>query len=408
MLICHGFYSIFGVHFRSLMRMLPRLLQLPPKQSFFLFGARHTGKSTLIKNTYATESSLFIDLLDPLIEDRLLRNPEELQAWVEALPEHITHIIIDEIQKIPRLLDSVHRLIELTPKYFVLTGSSARKLKYGGANLLAGRAFVYYLFPFTFLELKSHFNLANVLRWGMLPGIESYISDEEKQRFLQSYALTYLKEEIWAEHLIKKLEPFRRFLEVSAQANGKIINYANIARDVGADEKTVKEYFSLLEDTLVGFILEPFHHSFRKRLSAKPKFYYFDLGVVRALARSLSIPLQAGTSAYGEAFEHFIIGECWKLTHYFQPEFRLSYLQTKDDAEIDLIIERPGKPLLLIEIKSSSHVREQDLTTLQRFAKELGICEAVCFSQDIQTKQYGDITIYPWQIGIQKFFNIQL
>ncbi len=384
--------------------MLKRLLTLPKKYSFFLFGARGTGKSTLIKHQFDHETSLWIDLLDPEEEDRFARNPNELRALVEALPAQTTHVILDEIQKLPKLLDIVHSLIENTDKCFVLTGSSARKLKHGGANLLAGRAFVYHLFPFSFLELGKAFDLAQALSFGLLPKITLLKNDEERSQFLQAYAYTYLKEEIWAEQIIKNIDPFRRFLEVSAQCNGKIINYSNIARDVGVDDKTVKEYFLILEDTLIGFLLEPFHHSFRKRLSAKPKFYFFDTGIARVLARHLSLPLLPGTSAYGDIFEHFIIVECMKLASYFHSEFRFSYLKTKDDAEVDLIVERPGLLPLFIEIKSSAHVNRDDLRSFLALTKDFKDCEAVCFSNEPRSKRFEHVTVMPWRTGIIKFF----
>lgn len=387
--------------------MLPRLLKLPETQSLFLFGARGTGKSTLVEEKYDHERCLFINLLNPEQEQRYSRSPNDLYAEVKMLPDHKTHIIIDEVQKIPKLLDIVHDIIEKTDKIFILTGSSARKLKRGGANLLAGRAFVYHLFPFSFLELGDKFNLDSVLRWGTLPKCIFYENEDEKKRFLQAYTYTYLKEEVWDEHHIKNLDPFRRFLEVSAQCNGKIINYANIARDVGVSDKTVNEYFSILEDTLIGYILEPFHHSFRKRLSLKPKFYYLDTGVVRALTNQLSLPLTPGTSAYGEVFEHFIINECKKLADYYNLEYRFSYLKTKDDAEIDLVVERPGLPILFIEIKSSKHITEEDMSSLSKLAQDFSKiqpCEAVCFSNDPNPKQFEVVTVYPWQEGIKKYF----
>ena len=228
-----------------------------------------------------------MDLLDSSVKERFLRNPSEFYAIVQAFPPETRHVVIDEIQKVPKLLDEVHRLIEETDKIFILTGSSAQKLKHGGANLLAGRAFVYHLFSLSCFELKDQFNLDQALRWGTLPKIFSLKEDAEKNEFLRAYSDTYLKEEIWNEQVIRKLQPFRRFLEVAAQCNGKIINYAHIARDVGVDGKTIKEYFCILEDTMIGFFLEPFHHSFRKRLVEKPKFYFFDPGVVRSLARGL-------------------------------------------------------------------------------------------------------------------------
>lgn len=395
----------FGVRSTEVIYMLPRLLKLPKKRSFFLFGARNTGKSTLIAAQFDHKHALWIDLLDSFQEDHFAKHPNELLALVEGMPNQQTHVVIDEIQKVPRLLDTVHRLIESSRKYFVLTGSSARKLKYGGANLLAGRAFVYNLYPFSYLELKERFNLQSALQWGLLPSIHFFETDEERLRFLQAYALTYLKEEIWAEQFIRSLDPFRHFLEVAAQSNGKIINYAKISRDVGVDDKTIKQYYSILEDTLIGFFLEPFQNSFRKRLSQKPKFYFFDIGIVRALTHTLSLPLQPSTSVYGDAFEYFVILECIKLASYFKPEFRFSYLLTKDGVEVDLIVERPGMPLLFIEIKSSSIVLKETLSNFITLTADVGSCEAVCFSQYPHIKQYRHVKVLPWQVGIREYFG---
>ncbi len=383
---------------------LNRSLTLPLDHSFFLFGARNTGKSTLLKKTFDPKQTLWIDLLNPDQEDRYLRNPSLLSAEVLALNNNISHVIIDEVQKIPRLLDIVHQLIESTQIKFILTGSSARKLRHGGANLLAGRAFVYYLHPFTSIEIGENFQLDDVLRWGSLPSVLFMKNETEKMRFLQAYTQTYLKEEIWAEQFIRRLDPFRKFLEVSAQCNGKIINFSNISRDVGVDDKTIKQYFSILEDTLIGFFLEPFQHSFRKRLSLKPKFYYFDPGVVRSLSRMLSVPLVTSTSAYGEVFEHFIVLECYRLASCYYPEYRFSFLKTKDDAEIDLVVERPGEKTLFIEIKSSKEVQEENLSTLKKIAQDFGECEAICFSQDIRRKRFAEIYVYPWKEGIAHYF----
>lgn len=222
--------------------------------------------------------------------------------------------------------------------------------------------------------------------------------------FLITYTHTYLQQEIIAEQVIRKLAPFRRFLEVSAQCNGKIINYSKIALDVGASEVSVKQYFEILEDTLIGFFLEPFHHSFRKRLSLKPKFYYFDVGVVRALARMLSVSVQPGNSYYGEVFKHHVILECWKLASYLKPEYRFSYLQTKEGAEIDLVVDRPGEKYLFIEIKSTDNVKEEQLSGFQRLIKDFGECEAVCFSRDPHAKQLDKILVLPWQEGVKQFF----
>lgn len=384
--------------------MLSRLLQLPHHQSLFLFGPRGTGKSTLIKATYSLDKTYWLDLLVPEQEERFALNPGELSAIVRGLPSSVTHVVVDEVQKNPKLLDVVHSLIESTDKKFVLTGSSARKLKSGAANLLAGRAFVYHLHPFSFLELKDQFDLTKALNYGQLPKIYSLKDEKDKIQFLQAYTRTYLQEEIVAEQVVRKLLPFRRFLEVAAQANGKIINYANIARDVGVAETTVSEYFSILEDTMIGFVLEPFQHSFRKRLSQKPKFYFFDTGVARALARTLTVPLQQQTSAFGEVFEQFIINEAIRLGSYFKSEYRFNYLKTKDDAEIDLVIERPGLPLLCIEIKSSTFVKEEDLATYSKLTADLKDCEAVCFSREKVSKRYGHVLVLPWEEGLKKYF----
>lgn len=385
--------------------MIPRLLILPKDESFFLFGARGVGKTTLLKNLPWFENSLYINLLQAKEEQRFARNPDDLAAIVKLLPDNIHHVIIDEVQKLPKLLDVVHDLIETTSKKFVLTGSSARKLKHGGANLLAGRAFVYNLYPFTYLEVPGENSLLEYLRFGMLPKIIEYNTEEKKQLYLDAYTNTYLKEEIWAEQFIRELDPFRRFLEVAAQSNGKIINFSNIARDVGTNDYTIQKYFSILEDTLIGFFLEAFQHSFRKRLSKTPKFYFFDMGIVRALTSQLSLPITQSTSQYGEIFEHFIILQCKQLASYYHREYRFSYLKTKDDAEIDLIVERPGLPLLFIEIKSSDNIQSHHLTTLRKLALDFGNCEAVCFSCDHYPKELDGIKVFPWQQGIKKYFG---
>lgn len=232
----------------------------------------------------------------------------------------------------------------------------------------------------------------------MLPKVWEFNNIQDQYSFLEAYVYTYLKEEIWAEHLIHKLEPFRRFLEVAAQSNGKIVNFANIARDCGVDDKTVKTYFSILEDTWVGFMLEPFQHSFRKRLAQKPKFYFFDVGVARALARVHRLPVKPQTSLYGEYFEQFVITECYKLCQYFHPEYRLSFIRTKDDLELDLVIERSGLTLLIIEIKSTEQVDPSMISALKRTKADLPEAEFYCISNDPIKKITADgITLCHWQ-----------
>lgn len=383
--------------------MIPRLLKLPNFQSYFLFGPRNTGKSTLINNYYNSNNTIIFDLLDPFLEDRFAHDPSELTRIVKALPKNIKYVIIDEVQKIPKLLDVIHHLIESTDKYYIMTGSSARKLKHGGANLLAGRAFVYHLYPFSFLEIEDQFDLGNALNWGLLPKIFALEAPEEKKRFLDAYSHTYIKEEIWAEQFVKNLDPFRKFLEVAGQMNGKIINFHKIALDVGADDKTIKKYYSILEDTLIGFFLEAFQHSVRKRLSSKPKFYFFDIGVARSLARMLTIPVIPRTTLYGDTFEHFVILECIKLSSYYNNDYRFSYLTTKDDVEIDLVIERPGKPLLLIEIKSNNNVSKESISSFIKLTNDFKDHEAICLSNDPFEKFIDNVKVLPWQDGIKKY-----
>jgi predicted AAA+ superfamily ATPase len=384
--------------------MYQRLLTVTKNQSFFLFGARGTGKSTFLKKNFKAEECLWIDLLDPQEESQLSMDPNQLIFKVKALPENIKYVVIDEIQKIPKLLDCIHKLIEETEKKFILTGSSAKKLKHGFANLLAGRAFVYNMFPFSFLEVEKEFKLDKGLSYGLLPKQFLLQDEEEKKLFLQAYAQTYLKEEIWMEQLIRNLNPFRKFLEVAAQCNGKIINYSNIANDVGVDDKTVRSYFQILEETLVGFFLESHHNSIRKRLSQKPKFYFFDTGVCRTLARMLSVPIQTGTSYYGECFEHFVICEIMKLCSYYYNEYKLSYFQTKDGVEIDLVVERPAQKTLCIEIKSTQNLTENDISSFLKLSDEFPNSEFVCLSTDPAAKQIGNVKCTLWSDGIKSSF----
>jgi len=340
--------------------------------------------------------------LNPEEEDRYARNPLELAANLDAAPGKTKWVVLDEIQKVPKLLDVVHSRIESSKTRFAMTGSSARKLKRESTNLLAGRAFVYNLFPLTHRELGESFDLKSALMYGTLPGLLKFETDEEKMSFLRAYALTYLKEEIWGEHIVRKLDPFRKFIEIAAQCNGEIINFANIARDAGADIKTVQSYFEILEDTLLGFKLEPFHQSVRKRQRQAPKFYLFDTGVRRALDRTLTIELKPGTYAYGKAFEHLVIAEAIRLNEYRQKDFRFSYLRTKDDAEIDLVVERPGTSTALVEIKSAQRVDDRDTRSLERFAADISKSEAFILSTDPKAKRIGKVKALPWQQGLKE------
>ena len=390
--------------------MFPRVLRTTPRHSFFLFGARGTGKTTYIQNAFIqtafihnafeNDSALYIDLLDAETEDAYRRSPQRLERQVLATRSSVTWILIDEIQRAPRLLDVVHRLIERTDKRFVLTGSSSRKLRRGASNLLAGRAFVYNLHPLTVVELGDSFDLDGALRWGTLPRIYAFDDDEDRTAYLRAYALTYLREEVVAEQVVRRLDPFRDFLEVAAQMNGMVVNHSNIARDVGVDPKTIGAYFDILEDTLVGFRLPAFHRSIRKQQRVGPKFYFFDNGVKRSLDRTLDVPLAAGTYDYGNAFEHFVVTQIAHLASYRHPDWRLSYLRTGAGAEVDLVIERPGESVVLLEIKSATRVDERDVRNLARFAADFEAPLALCVSRDPDRMQIGHVLCVHWEAAL--------
>jgi predicted AAA+ superfamily ATPase len=385
--------------------MIDRLCKPLLSRSFFLFGARGTGKTTLLRELFPSDTALRINLLLPSDYDEFALSPETLIARVKALPATCKWVVIDEVQKLPRLLDIVHHLIEETDLKFALTGSSARKLKRKGVNLLAGRASVYHLFPFSSQELGNSFSLQETLEWGSLPPVINASSREERQEFLQAYVHAYLKQEIAEEQVVRQLEPFRRFLSVASQSNTKLINYKKIAQDVGTSAVTVKTYFSILEDTLIGFLLEPFHESVRKSQRQCPKFYFFDTGVERALSRSLDVPLREGTYAYGGAFETFFINEVVKMKNYLRKDYSLSYLRTKDDAEIDLIVERSPGDRILIEIKSTARVQQADCKNLNALATAITHRKALLISRDANAKQFDAVTAVPWQTGLVEIFE---
>lgn len=385
--------------------MYKRLINPSKSNSYFIFGARGSGKTTWLQEHFKKIPHVWIDLLNPEEEERFLLRPGELSDIIENRPPKTGWIVIDEIQKAPKLLDLVHLHIEKDKILFALTGSSARKLKRGAANLLAGRAFVYHMHPLTHREWSENQNLTQILTWGSLPGIFACQTEASKTDYLRAYAQTYLAQEIIAEQLVRKTVPFRRFLQVAAQSNAGIINYSNIAGDVGINYKNIETYFEILEETYVGFRLYPFQSSFRKRLSQKPKFYFFDLGVTRALSKSLDIPLKPSTSAYGDAFEQMIILEFYRLCSYLSPDTQLSYIQTKDGLEVDLVVEVPGKPLILVEIKSTDFVKERNVSFLNKISADLPGSQAYCLSQDRHPKQIGTVTCLPWQTGIAEILK---
>jgi uncharacterized protein len=385
-----------------------RLIKISSNNNLLLVGPRGSGKSTLIREIFAKQKCLWIDLLADEDEERFGHNPDELSHFLKASPD-ISFVIIDEVQKFPKLLDIVHKQIEAPNNQikFILSGSSARKLKRGHANLTAGRLFLRELAPFSFLELEDDFHLNECLNWGMLPKIFELDNEEDKFLFLRSYCKAYIKEEVLLEQLVRKVEAFRDFLPIAAQNNGKIINFSRISKEVGINDNSTKNYYQILEDTLIGFFLPSFHRSIRKRQRQSPKFYFFDTGVKKALDGTSKVKLEKRTSEYGHAFEHFIILECIKLNEIYLCDFKFSYYLTKDGVEIDLIIERPGMSDLLVEIKSTEKVHDQMVTSLQKTSKAWDK-ESIpqIWSNDPLRKEIGGVICLPWKEGLQETFLV--
>lgn len=382
--------------------MLSRLINPSQLHSFFLFGARGTGKTSLVRERFLNPSTLYIDLLLDSEFESLNLKPDSLLERLAGLPS-IDRVVIDEVQKIPAILDLVHRILEQDRKHqFILTGSSARKLKRGGGNLLAGRAWVYHLFPMTSTELGDLFNLHQTLAWGSLPRLLELSDDGDKLEFFRAYTSTYLKEEILQEQLIRELRPFQRFLPIAAQTSGEIVNYSKIARDIGVAPPTVESYFQILEDTMLGFRLPSYHPSLRKQERLSPKFYLFDIGVTRSLTRQLQAPPQQGTYAFGKLFEQFLILEIIRLSSYQRRDDAFFYYQTYGDLEVDLVIDRPGEQPIFIEIKSAEQVQDSHVAHLAAIAADLPAASYYCFSLDKHPARKGAIYCLHWTDGLRE------
>ncbi len=389
--------------------MIPRMISPISRRSYFLFGARGTGKTTWLEEQYPPgDKNLWIDLLNDDQEKQYRKRPQLLDSILtqaakdKSLP---SVIIIDEVQKVPKLLDIAQSWIRKRKLLFILTGSSARKLKRGAGNLLGGRANVYSMFPLTSLEIGSQFNLQKALEWGTLPEPWFLSSDRERSGFLRAYASTYLKEEILQEQLIRKIDPFRDFLEVAAQCVGQPLNFEKIGRDVGVDHKTIQAYFGILEETLVGIMLRPFHRSLRKSALQQPKFYYFDTGVQRQLSGALGIPLLPQSSLYGQVFEAWLIQEIIRLSIYREKDFRFSFFRSKHGTEVDLILSK-GQRHVAIEIKAATSVDWVEVRTLARLVADFpGKCEAFYVSQDPQAQEVAQVSCLHWSDFLRRFFG---
>lgn len=382
--------------------MYTRLIRLPGRQNFFLFGPRLTGKSTLLRRTYSGEDVLFLDLLKPSVHQKYLAEPETLLREIEAAGNKYSRVVLDEIQRVPALLDVAQHLME-SPLgrrlQFVMSGSSARKLKRARANLLGGRAWSLELFPLTYEELGKDFILEKALSFGALPRIYA-AQGEDAEEGLRAYVETYLAEEIKAEALTRNLGAFLRFLPLAAAESGHIVNASNIGREVGVNYKTVQEYFQILEDTLLGFWLEPFAKTARRRMSRQPKFYFFDAGVLRALKKTLKVPVERSSPEFGGLFENFFINEVRRMNSYRRLDLTLSYYRTEAGAEVDLIVERPGKSWLAMEVKATERPSTALCSGLLSFAGLMPGAELllVCRVEKPQLFRFGERTVraLPW------------
>ncbi len=352
---------------------LERLLNLTDlltRKSFFLFGPRATGKSTLIKRQLS-ETATVIDLLDSRLYLRLLGSPHDLESIIDS-GNKTDIVVIDEIQRIPELLNEVHRLIEDKKITFLLTGSSARKLRRGKANLLAGRAWESRMFPLIRNEI-TEFNLDRFLQYGGLPAV--YLSNYPDEE-LNAYVNTYLKEEIMAEGLIRKLPPFSRFLRSIAMANGEMINFTKLANDCQAPPSTVTEYIGLLEDTLVGFLLPAWMESRKRKAIRTAKFYFFDPGVTHMLAGTQA--LDRNSNLYAKSFEQFIWMEIRAYLSYRRKKKDLTYWRSTHGYEVDFLIGRETA----IEVKASQKVSDRDIKGLMALEEENIFKNYIIVSQD--------------------------
>jgi predicted AAA+ superfamily ATPase len=371
-------------------------IELPEKQSAFLWGARKTGKSTYLRTHFP--DSLCYDLLKSDVYTRLVKEPHLFREEILAVsPEVLRHpVIVDEVQKIPLLMDEVHWLIENTPASFILCGSSARKLKQSAANLLGGRAWRFSFYPLVSAEI-SDLDLLHACHTGLIPS--HYLQTQaQAHRSLKAYVQDYLKHEIQAEGLTRNLPAFARFLDAIAMTHGELTNFSNVARDCGVDSKTVKEYYQILVDTLLGYFVLPYKkHVGRDVISATPKFYLFDIGVANTLAKR-KIEQLKGIEA-GHCFEHFILMELIAYRGLQELEFDINFWRTKTGLEVDFIL---GKAEVAIEVKISNTVSKTELRGLVAFCEEHQPKKAYVVSQDMRARKLNfdmptEIMILPWR-----------
>lgn len=351
-----------------MVKIIPRFFK-PPKGSFFLFGPRGTGKSTWLKKYYA--NALWIDMLDPESFRNYSARPERLKELALGNPDK-KEIVIDEIQKVPELLDVVHSLIEQNRAIqFILTGSSSRKLKRAGVDLLAGRAITLSLYPFMAVELGKMFNLNDALECGLLPLV---FGADDKKKTLEAYAALYVREEVKAEGLVRNIGNFSRFLEAASFSHGSILNISNIARECQVERKVVESYVGILEDLMLSYRIPVFSKRAKRAMASHPKFYFFDAGLFQTFRPRG--PLDRPEEIAGAALEGLVAQHLIAWNAYRGNKNSLFYWRTRGGSEIDFVLY--GEEIFwAIEVKNASRVNDQDLRPLLAFKEDYPECQAI-------------------------------
>jgi predicted AAA+ superfamily ATPase len=370
-----------------------QILEGSGKESVFLWGARQTGKSTLLRQLFP--NALWFDLLKSDIYRRYQKDPLQFREVILANPVS-SAVIVDEIQKIPELLDEIHWLIVNHNIRFILSGSSPRKIIRSGANLLGGRALRYELYPLIQSEIPE-FDLLKALNNGLLP--RHYLSSTPK-KLIESYIGNYLRDEIVSEAKIRNINAFTQFLEAASFSNGEMVNYTNIAAECGVSSVTVKEYFNILEDTLIGRFLPSFQKKPKRRVILAPKFYYFDVGIANYLLKRGQIEM--GSEAFGSAFEHFIYQELYAHSKYSDLDYAISYWRTTSQIEVDFIL---GDHKVAIEVKGTNNVQSHHLKGLRSFAEEYPVQQLIVVSTDPVARIIGNISVLPWKLFLEKLWD---
>ena len=374
-------------------------IDLPHGKSAFLWGPRKTGKTTYFKNRFP--DSLIYDFLKTDLFIEYSKNPSRLREELLAKNEKLLKnpILLDEVQKIPQILDEVQWLIENKRLSFVLCGSSARKLKKGKANLLGGRAWRYEMFPLVTAELKN-FELLRILNHGLVPS--HYLDREEDvKKSLKAYVQDYLKEEVFNEGLARNIPAFSRFFDVVGYSHGELINYSNIARECAIDSKTVREYYQILVDTLLGLFIEPFKkRQSRQVITKAPKFYMFDVGIAGIMTKR-RVEEERG-ELFGRAFEHFILTEITAHRSYRELDHEIRFWRTKSGLEVDFIL---GAGEVAIEVKGTSALDKTDLRSLNAFIEEYSPKKALVVCNEKTERIIGKIRILPWRKFLEELWD---